>query len=748
MAGIPPPGPPSLQGLPVPLSYQNPGPHAPHPAPHHGYSPLPGHVESSAAPSPIPSSGPVASALSSVSAVQQPEGTYAHASPGHVEPTVTAPLIPSAPRRLTGVMYDERMLLHETPADETHPECPARINHIYERLHQSGCLARMVRLPSREATRNEVLLVHEPDVWDSFEALMLRSHEELKAYSVDLENRASLYLNRNSTLSARVSCGSVVDLCVAVATGQVQNGFAIVRPPGHHAEPTCGTGFCLYNNVAVATKHLMQMSPTSPAHVNRVLILDWDVHHGNGTQRAFWDDPNVLYISLHRYENGTFYPGTTYGHYDQVGGPSARGRTVNVPWPCAGMTDADYLHAFQHCIMPIAYEFAPDLVIISAGFDAAHGDILGECHVSPEGYAHMTHQLLALAGGKLVVALEGGYTLEAIADSALAVSHVLLGDPLPALPPGLVCSTAGADTVARVVRTQAPYWRCMATSLTYPPLSTSDVETGPASMAADKIVSVPTQPLRELVLQGRTAHLWSTHELIPLPCHESTSPLSPGQALCSSSLLIPTIQTLVVFVHDMGPVHISHPDDTEHGAVYVSDAADDVVAWAARHKYAIMDVNTKVPLPVRAIRNHDHDKVTLPATDAQDASTVLATQLEYIWDNFVSISPASDIVLIGLGTGCQGLMHLITQRAVQNRVRAILQVLGMNPIPLLPKMQPELKSWYKKHAYVLCPHDHPRFMWNEQKSSGKRLGKVEQMQSDSPMHILLEALPRLDAMLA
>ena len=122
-----------------------------------------------------------------------------------------------------------------------------------------------------------------------------------------------------------------------------------------------------------------------------------------------------------------FYPGTSFGNYDQVGGESARGTSVNVPWPCSGMDDGDYLHAFQHCIMPIAYEFAPDLVIVSAGFDAAQDDMLGGCLVSPAGYAHMTHQLMALAQGNLVVALEGGYTLDAISRSALAVVRTLLG---------------------------------------------------------------------------------------------------------------------------------------------------------------------------------------------------------------------------------------------------------------------------------------------------------------------------------
>ena len=143
--------------------------------------------------------------------------------------------------------------------------------------------------------------------------------------------------------------------------------------------------------------------------LSSILILNFprrDVHHGNGTQQAFWDDENVLYISLHRYENGEFFPGGIGGADDQVGVGAGVGRNVNIPWPDSGMGDGDYLAAFQRVVMPIAHEFAPDFVIISAGFDAAEGDHLGQCRVTPNGYAQMTHELAALANGRLVVALE------------------------------------------------------------------------------------------------------------------------------------------------------------------------------------------------------------------------------------------------------------------------------------------------------------------------------------------------------
>lgn len=637
--------------------------------------------------------------------------------------SAVSPVIPHG----TGLVYDVAMMQHATPAADVHPEQPDRITRIFGALEQAGCVQRMVRIPAREALRSEVELVHEPQMWDQFEALVRMPPDELRDYSADLEVRASLYLNAYSTVCARLACGSVIDMCAAVTKGRVRNGLAVVRPPGHHAEPGCGTGFCLYNNVSVATRCMLREGSAS-----RVLILDWDVHHGNGTQRAFWDDPNVLYISLHRYDEGTFYPGGTFGNYDQVGGDAARGMSVNVPWPCGGMDDADYLHAFHQCILPIAYEFAPDLVIISAGFDAAAGDLLGGCHVSPAGYAHMAYHLSALAGGRLVVALEGGYTLDAIASSALAVARVLLGEPLPRLARA-VCSPIAAETVQRVVRAQAPFWESLAAAR----------ELAPAPASSDGLV-----PLLDVVLEARAARLWEQHQLMPVPHGDGAAELVPNQALVSANALLPETETLVFFVHDRGPLLVGCSDPaTGEPPVYAESAIEAVLAWSAARHYATCDLSTLQSIQLQCLRNHQHDRIDARAP-AIAARTRLQTQVLFLWDHVVSLAPARRIVMVGFGTACDALVHLASERVLADRVCAILQVPGQHPIPLVPKQRPELKRWYAEHSLVLCPHNHPRFAWNEQEAAGKRLGTVVRAPEASPLDVLVGGLARLDELIA
>ena len=208
-------------------------------------------------------------------------------------------------------------------------------------------------------------------------------------------------------------------------------------------------GFCLLNNIcaaaAVARRRL---------GVKRVMILDWDVHHGNGVQHIFDEDPTVLYVSTHRYGGG-FYPGT--GHPREVGVGAGEGTSVNVAFRHKGYGDREYLAAFHRVIMPIAREFGPELVLVSAGFDAAAGDPLGEMNLSPEGYAQMTAQLTTLAHGKVVIALEGGYNLRSISKSAAASLKVLLGGPAPPIPGGAAKPDAMVD-IEKVVDALAPYW--------------------------------------------------------------------------------------------------------------------------------------------------------------------------------------------------------------------------------------------------------------------------------------------------
>jgi len=267
----------------------------------------------------------------------------------------------------------------------------------------------------------------------------------------------SVYLSKNSPSCALLSAGGAIEACRAILNGQIKNAIAVIRPPGHHAEHDKAMGFCFFNNVPIAAKACQRDFPDK---CRKVLILDWDVHHGNGVQQAFYNDPNVLYISLHVHQGGHFYPATDYGDHLHCGVGAGIGKNVNIPWQTAGMTDGDYLHAFQQIVMPIAQDFDPDLVIVSAGFDAAEGDMLGKCHVTPAGYAHMTHALMSLAHGKVAVCLEGGYNLRSIAISALAVTRTLMGEP-----PDRLLQTeptpSGVESVQMVLRTQSKFWPCL-----------------------------------------------------------------------------------------------------------------------------------------------------------------------------------------------------------------------------------------------------------------------------------------------
>ncbi|KAK4477806.1 hypothetical protein RD792_017068 [Penstemon davidsonii] len=216
-----------------------------------------------------------------------------------------------------------------------------------------------------------------------------------------------------------------------VAKGELDSAFAIVRPPGHHAEEDEPMGFCLYNNVAVATSFLLNERVRTgfilpELGIKKVLIVDWDVHHGNGTQKMFYKDPRVLFFSVHRHECGTFYPTGEDGSYVMIGEGPGEGYNINVPWENGRCGDADYLAVWDHILVPVAKEFNPDIVIISAGFDAAIGDPLGGCRVSPYGYSILLDKLMEFAGGKIVMALEGGYNLNSLANSVHACVEVLL----------------------------------------------------------------------------------------------------------------------------------------------------------------------------------------------------------------------------------------------------------------------------------------------------------------------------------
>uniref|UniRef100_M4EKM2 histone deacetylase n=1 Tax=Brassica campestris TaxID=3711 RepID=M4EKM2_BRACM len=311
-------------------------------------------------------------------------------------------------KRKVGLLYDERMCKHDTPDGEDHPECPNRIKAIWAKLQLTGLAQRCVVLGGSKAEDKHLQLVHTKEHVNLVKSLSTKKKDSRRnkiASKLD-----SKYLNGGSSEAAYLAAGSVVEVAEKVAEGELDCGFAIVRPPGHHAEADEAMGFCLFNNVAVAASYLLNQRPD--LGIKKILIVDWDVHHGNGTQKMFWKDPRVLVFSVHRHDGGSFYPTGDDGDYDKVGEGAGEGFNINVPWEQGRRCgDEDYIAVWDHILIPVTKEFNPDLILLSAGFDAAIGDPRGRCFVTPYGYSVMLKKLMEFAQGKIVMALEGGYNL-------------------------------------------------------------------------------------------------------------------------------------------------------------------------------------------------------------------------------------------------------------------------------------------------------------------------------------------------
>ena len=364
----------------------------------------------------------------------------------------------SLDRPKLGIFYDPEMMKHKEEVDtnKDHPECPARIQRIFKVIKANGVLDRseVRRLPrGRRLKEDESNLVYNPSHWMT---LMDSRNLEIAERNSWANSLNSIFLNQDSVDCGLLSAGGVLTCTEAVVRGHTRSALAVVRPPGHHAEPDEPHGFCLFNNVAIAAKHAI-----NTLGLERVMILDWDVHHGNGIQHMFYNDPSVLYISLHRYDHGSFFPSSTDADYGKIGEGEGEGFNINIPWNKGRMGDTEYFLAFQNIVLPVGYEFQPDLVLVSAGFDAAVGDPLGGYRVSPAMYGLMTHHLTSLARGRLVVALEGGYNLSSISACATQCSRALLGDPLPPIELSKPRNSA-LETIKNVVQVHRPYWQCLA----------------------------------------------------------------------------------------------------------------------------------------------------------------------------------------------------------------------------------------------------------------------------------------------
>lgn len=311
----------------------------------------------------------------------------------------------------TGLIFDPAVSHHETGMG--HPEQPARISAVFNHLSDRQTLPRMKRILAREAMEDDLALAHDRGYVELVRREVASKRGELST--------GDTVISPHSFEAAKLAAGSVCAAVDAVFAGAVENAFCLVRPPGHHAEHNRGMGFCLFNNIAIGARYAQKRYAAE-----RVLIGDWDVHHGNGTQKIFYGDPTVFFFSTHQ---SPWYPGT--GAANETGDGPGAGFTLNCPLP-AGSGREEVVGAFRELLLPALHKFQPDLILISAGFDSRIGDPLGHFTLEDEDFADLTRLMLdaatTSARGRVISVLEGGYNLEGLASAANAHVEALLGE--------------------------------------------------------------------------------------------------------------------------------------------------------------------------------------------------------------------------------------------------------------------------------------------------------------------------------
>ncbi|OAG37424.1 hypothetical protein AYO21_08390 [Fonsecaea monophora] len=672
----------------------------------------------------------------------------------------------------TGLCYDERMRYHAEVATTTgegvHPEDPRRIYYIYKELCEAGLVddkkhppvveMPLYRIPAREATEAECRLVHTKEQYEQVkgtagkplnndtlrhwepelmtgESFAVMTDEELIDLS-DRQDMDSIYFNQLSFFSAKLSAGAAIETCRAVMSRKVKNAIAVIRPPGHHAEIGRPMGFCLFNNVCIASRVCQN---DFGEHCRKILVVDWDVHHGNGCQQAFYDDPNVLYISLHVHMNGTFYPTGNEGDMYHCGVGAGEGRNVNIPWPTKGMGDGDYMYAFQNVVMPIANEFDPDFVVVAAGFDAAAGDELGGCFVSPPCYAHMTHMLMSLAGGRIAVCLEGGYNFRAISKSALAVTRTLMGEP----PDRLQATAATQDavnTVAKVRNVQSKYWRSI-----YPKDHIGGIFGG--------------ERLHDIIRRYQAMHLYDKYKFTQLYIYRDTVSKSFDQQV----LATPNYETkkaLMIIFHDSPDLLSAHnglsavqkPHDT-----WLVDGTQSYVHWAASHGMGVIDINVPEFITVSTDDDPNTKSDFLSSThphgssrDVEYASTTTDLARKegeklalYIWENYVEPYDFPwGIILMGAGHAFHAIAKLVSvnDNVYQNLVGIVCFI---STEPIRPISNPSgnhwVSQWYRNNSLVVVSGRHS--LWKKEKESGrvsKRYGRLVRSDAEGLNQIMMQ----------
>ncbi|KAK6460592.1 histone deacetylase HDA1 [Scheffersomyces coipomensis] len=627
----------------------------------------------------------------------------------------------------TGLVYDVRMRYHAKIFTsyfeyiDPHPEDPRRIYRIYKKLAEAGLIQDptlsgiddigplMVKIPIREATAEEILEVHSEEHLKFIQSTETMTRDQLME---ETEKGDSIYVNNDSYYSAKLSCGGTIEACKAVIEGRVKNSLAVVRPPGHHAEPDTPGGFCLFSNVAVAAKNILKNYSES---VRKIVIVDWDVHHGNGTQKSFYNDRRVLYISIHVYDNGKFYPGTKYGNLDQVGEGEGEGFNINIPWRSHGMHDGDYIYAFNKVVLPIINEFNPDLTIISSGFDAADGDIIGACHVTPAGYGTMTHMLKGIGRGKLAVILEGGYNLESTSKSALGVAKVLVGEP-PEDTISLQPHLEAIEIMDEVIKTQSKYWKSLKYGL---PNTTFEDVYDLKEGDGYKVVNIG-DPIRS----NQYNELFNRYSFINLPIITSSIDNNEKNGLFTTDLpahlediiiASPDIydsSIAVLTIHDppeiwanINPINGNTEGNSSIVLEYPLHQIIEKVKKESEgsenpEKIGYIDINIpsyQLPIPSGSASVGPNSNYN-PTIFAQEL-------LLYVWDNYFSyFSNLKKIVFVGFGEAYQAIVHLYAKRPsqeIKDLVKGTVVYLNRSSLkPVVPVMDESMVDWYYQNSVI------------------------------------------------
>ncbi|KAF2084740.1 hypothetical protein K490DRAFT_48424 [Saccharata proteae CBS 121410] len=665
-------------------------------------------------------------------------------------PKVVIPCLAPKTQRLphsskrTGLVYDARMRFHAEPRDqeeaqsEVHPEDPRRILEIYKWLWDAGLVPDdehpkaddvylLWRLDIEHATAAQICLVHTFAHYKQIEGYQLLNNEQLLAV-VEESQHDSIYLHQETFVSATLSAGGAIAACRAVVAGHVKNVIAVIRPPGHHAEHDRPMGFCFFNNVSIAARVCQNDFPDK---CRKILIVDWDVHHGNGVQKAFYDDPNVLYISLHVYMNGKFYPSKKEADHRHCGEGAGVGRNVNIPWSEQGMGDSDYIYAFQQVVMPIAQEFNPDLVIVSAGFDAAEGDRLGGCHVTPPCYAHMTHMLMSLANGKLVVCLEGGYNLTSIAASSVAVTRTLMGEPPERLTPQDVPlpepTAAGRAVVDMVKRHQSRYWKCM-----YPKY----VEQ-PANL------KIELQREHDEKRRSQSKELWDKYRMTELCIvNKRVSPSFEQQVLAT-----PTFdqdRPLLLIFHDPPEVY-TFPDPNTNVVdlhnIITADVTKHYIDWAVNNDFGVIDIN--IP---KHVTDSEGPQGYVESDDPAERVSAVKDLAKYLWENYIELRDHnSQIFFMGQNDSYRGILEFLGENeSATDSEMGVNGVIGfVGECVLTPIRRPTddyIGEWYYKRSRVFVSDGHMAWKPERSRKIRKKYGQLIRSSESTMTNMLAEHL--------